>query len=99
MSPFKAAIGVAADRDATNEEIQRVADGRINRADYPRQTTSPGGSLAHPINTCAPRPRRVRAAQRSMEALEQHRQRTPDTPEPPPPDPLDDLTGSSPELL
>jgi hypothetical protein len=37
---FKTSIGVPRDRDATPEEIQRVADGRIDVADYHRQITS-----------------------------------------------------------
>ena len=102
MSPIKAAIGVGADRDATDAENSAGGRSPDQPADYQRQitTTSPGGfwrTRSIPV----PSTRRVRAAQRSIEALEQHRQRTPDTPEPPPPDPLDDLTGSFslPELL
>jgi TrwC relaxase/AAA domain len=37
---FKAAIGVPRDRDATPEEIQRVADGRIDVVDYQRRITA-----------------------------------------------------------
>jgi TrwC relaxase/AAA domain len=37
---FKSAMGVPATRDTTDAEIQNVADGRINVADYHRQITA-----------------------------------------------------------